>query len=43
MTRRYETASMIGREERAKAELGKEVQLRMKLLKQIKDTLKKIK
>ncbi|MCC2439731.1 MULTISPECIES: hypothetical protein [Bacillus cereus group] len=42
MNRRYETASMVGREERAKAELGKEVQLRTSILKQIDAALKKI-
>lgn len=42
MVRRYETASMAGREERAKAELGKEVQLRTSILKQIDAALKKI-
>jgi len=42
MVRRYETASMAGREERAKAELGKEVQLRASILKQIDVALKKI-
>ncbi|MED2184062.1 hypothetical protein [Bacillus wiedmannii] len=42
MTRRYETASMVGREERAKTELGKEVQLRTSILKQIDAALRKI-
>lgn len=42
MVRRYEAASIAGREERAKAELRKEVQLRTSILKQIDVALKKI-
>ncbi|AJH04538.1 hypothetical protein P4493_28885 [Bacillus thuringiensis] len=42
MTRQYETASMTHRELRAKFEMSKEEELRMSILKQIKDTLKKI-
>ncbi|WP_176542589.1 MULTISPECIES: hypothetical protein [Bacillus cereus group] len=42
MTRQYETASMAHRELRAKFEMSKEEELRMSILKQIKDTLKKI-
>ncbi|MFB5251190.1 hypothetical protein ACQVTS_12320 [Bacillus mycoides] len=42
MTRQYETASMAHRELRAKFEMEKEEELRISILKQIKDALKKI-
>ncbi|WP_242318867.1 hypothetical protein [Bacillus cereus group sp. BfR-BA-01349] len=42
MTRKYETASMAHRELRAKFEMSKEEELRISILKQIKDALKKI-
>lgn len=43
MSKRYETAERFGAESRSKQELGKEVQLRAKILKKINKALNKTK